>query len=370
MNKQIIIPPKRQRVQRLCLRLLLLYIGVGCLPRTASAQAEDSLRYACGVDYVTEGQFNLRNGQAAWANRLDLELGAKLWRNARADLGLMATWRQGDDVASVCQDFSNINAPGKALRLTQAGLTQTFGSAWSLFAGLGQVDRAYFDTPMASLFTGASYGCLPTLADNFHINVYPLSALGLQLSYSPVESLTLRASLWNGNAGDTPSTQFRFRPKADGIIHVGSLTWEQSARDGEPLTPLWQVGWNVGNHYRPATGGRHTQAGFWLTAEQPVCRLGRAHLHLGGTFSREFSDPEVAKTYWNLIAACHGVGTPEGTLAVVVERAFYHDAHETDVELTWSQPLTSWLTLQPAVHFLRTSGRSQTVGQIRLSCSF
>ena len=98
---------------------------------------------------MTEGQFNLRNGQAAWANRLDLELGAKLWRNARADVGLMATWRQGDDVASVCQDFSNINAPGKALRLTQAGLTQTFGSAWSLFAGLGQVDRAYFDTPMA-----------------------------------------------------------------------------------------------------------------------------------------------------------------------------------------------------------------------------
>ena len=91
MNKQKFIPPKRQRVQRLSLRLLLLYIGVGCLPQTVSAQAEDSLRYACGVDYVTEGQFNLRNGQAAWANRLDLELGAKLWRNARADLGLMAT---------------------------------------------------------------------------------------------------------------------------------------------------------------------------------------------------------------------------------------------------------------------------------------
>lgn len=370
MNKQNFLSPNRQRMQQFCLRLLLLYIGVIHQPQILAAQAVENYRPEWGVDYVTEGQFNLQNGQAAWANRLDLELGTALWRNARADLGLMATWRQGDEVAAVCQDFSNINAPSKALRLTQLGLTQAFGSKWSLFAGLGQVDRAYFDTPMASLFTGASYGCLPTLADNFHINVYPLSALGLQLNYRPLPQLTLRASLWNGNGGDSWRTQFRFRPKADGIIHVGSLTWASAESDEEPLTPLWQVGWNVGNHYRPATGGRHTQAGFWLTAEQPVCRVGKAHLHLGATYSREFRDPEVAKSYWNVIAACHGVGTRSGTLAVVVERALYHEDHETDVELSWSQPLTSWLTLQPAVHFLRTNGNNQTVGQLRLSCSF
>ena len=56
-----------------------------------------------------------------------------------------------------------------------------------------------------------------------------------------------------------------------------------------------------------------------------------------------------------------------GTLALGISRAYYTDGHETDVEATFSFPVSSWLSLQPAVHFITTDGRRSTVAMLRVS---
>lgn len=339
-------------------------------PCDTTAQGQSS--WAVGVDYVTEGQWNMTHHVGAWVNRLDAGVEGRLWKGAQAEVTGMATWTVGhapseDD--AVCQDYSNINAPTRAFRLIHAGLRQQFTSRFGIFAGLCQADEVYFVTEVASLFTGASYGCLPTMADNFEINVFPLAALGVQADCELSPRLMLRASVYNGCAAGTLREQFRFRPGADGVLHLGSLTYN-TGRGGRP-TPfpnIVQLGWNVGNH--PAEAGRkHTQFGFWLTGEQWLGALAGWQLTGAATFSFECHDSPSAKHYWNAALAVQPPRREDVRIALGLGRACYRDAHETAIELNAQWPVARWLSVQPAIHLMRTNGREQVAALLRLNCS-
>ena len=316
---------------------------------------------------ITEGQWNMTTGRGGWANRLDAGLDARLWKGAKAQAHVLATYQPTDAVADVCQDFSNINAPNRPLRLVHFGIEQSIGT-FSAYVGLRQADEDYFCTPLAGISTGASCGCAPTVNDNFHINVFPLTALGIHLAYQPISRLTVQASLYNGIAYDTFNRSFRFRPHRDGIITLGSVSYEHpSAWGDDELSATYLLGWNFGNHYRETTQRRHSQAGFWLTAEQPVCHIGRVGMAIGATFAHEFKDPEVATGYWNGTLALNHLTRIGGTFALVFNRAYYHEAHESDLEATFSLPLGKYFTLQPAIHHYSTNGTRQWLGQLRVT---
>jgi hypothetical protein len=129
------------------------------------------------------------------------------------------------------------------------------------------------------------------------------------------------------------------------------------------------VGWNFGNHYREGTQHRHSQVGFWATVEQPLAKVGRVGLAAAATVSHQFKDPEVAVGYWNGTLAANNLTRRGGTLALVLNRAYYNDAHETDTELTFAMPLGQYFTLQPAIHHYSTSGHKQWLGQLRVTVS-
>lgn len=327
---------------------------------------QSSARIIYDLTAITEGQWNLTSGRGGWANKLDAGIGVKLWTGATAEGRVLSTWQPTDAVADVCQDFSNINAPNRPLRLIHFGLQQTLGKM-SVYAGLREADEDYFCTPLAGISTGASCGCAPTVNDNFHINVFPLTSLGLHVTYQPIEPLTIQASLYNGIAYDTFHRSFRFRPHRDGVITLGSISYERPADNDEDFGATYLIGWNFGNHYRESTQRRHSQSGFWLTAEQPICHLGRVGVAVGATFAHEFKDPEVATGYWNGTLALNRLTRIGGTFALVFNRAYYHEAHESDLEATFSLPLGKYFTLQPALHHYSTNGQSQWLAQMRVT---
>lgn len=328
--------------------------------------------WSVGVDYVTEGQWNMTHHVGAWVNRLDVGVEGRLWKGAQAEVTGMATWTAGhapNEADAVCQDYSNINAPTRAFRLIHAGLRQQFTSRFSVFAGLCQADEVYFVTEVASLFTGASYGCLPTMADNFDINVFPLAALGVQADYELTPRLLLRASVYNGRASGSLCEQFRFRPSADGVLHLGSLTYTTvRGRRQTPFPNIVQLGWNVGNHPVEA-GRRHTQYGFWLTGEQWLGAPAGWQLTGAATLSYELHNAPSARHYWNAALAVQPSGQEDVRIALGVGRACYRDAHETAVELTGQWPVCQWLNVQPALHLMRTNGREQVAALLRLNVS-
>lgn len=155
-----------------------------------------------GLRAVTEGQWDMTNGRGAWASLLQGDICIRLWRKARAEAGALSTYTCGNDLGGVMQDFSNINAANRGFRLVHLGLQQELGSNVLLFAGLRQADEDYFTGELAGLFTGASYGCPPIVNDNFGINVYPTSALGLHAEWRFSEVVVLKTSLYNGLSDD------------------------------------------------------------------------------------------------------------------------------------------------------------------------
>lgn len=335
-----------------------------------TAQAENG--WSVGVDYVTEGQWNMTHHVGAWVNRLDVGVEGRLWKGAQAEVTGMATWTAGhapNEADAVCQDYSNINAPTRAFRLIHAGLRQQFASRFSVFAGLCQADEVYFVTEVASLFTGASYGCLPTMADNFDINVFPLAALGVQADCELTPRLLLRASVYNGRASGSLCEQFRFRPSADGVLHLGSLTYTTvRGRRQTPFPNIVQLGWNVGNHPVEA-GRRHTQYGFWLTGEQWLGAPAGWQLTGAATLSYELHNAPSARHYWNAALAVQPPGREDVLFALGLGRACYRDAHETAIELNGQWALCQWLSVQPALHLMRTNGREQVAALLRLNFS-
>lgn len=106
--------------------------------------------------------------------------------------------------------------------------------------------------------------------------------------------------------------------------------------------------------------------GYWITAEQPIGHLGRMGVALAATISHQFKDPETAKFYYNATLAMNNLTRRGGTLAVLVNRAYYSDAHETELEATFTHPLGKYFSLQPALHYYSTSGKKQMMGSLRV----
>lgn len=322
-----------------------------------------------GLRAVTEGQWDMTNGRGAWVSLLQGDISIKLWRKARAEASALSTYTCGNDLGGVMQDFSNINAANRGFRLVHLGLQQELGSNVLLFAGLRQADEDYFTGKLAGLFTGASYGCPPIVNDNFGINVYPTSALGLHAEWQLSEAVVLKTSLYNGLSDDHFSHQFRFRPRRDGIVNLGSVSYTAAA-DADGLPAYYNFTYNVGNHRHDHRESRHTQFGFFVTAEQPLLRMGRTRLSAMATGAMEFNDPKEAKGYWNAAVALDNVTKRGATLGLSVSRAYYVESHETDLEGTFSLPLTGFLSLQPSIHYFCSSGDRRVIGLLRLAAEF
>lgn len=330
-------------------------------------QAEDS-RVKWELCAITEGQWNMTDGKGGWANRVDANLQVGLWQGATLSTGILSTYRPTEDVTEVMQDFSNINAQNRPLRLVHFGLEQKWKN-FSAFAGLRQADEDYFCSPIAGIATGASCGCVPTVNDNFVINVFPMTAMGVHFTYTPTTAWLAQVSVYNGKAYDTLNRSFRFRPHTDGILSLGSITYTPTTADAandNAFVPTYLLGWNIGNHQRDDTETKHTQVGYWITAEQPIGHLGRMGVALAATISHQIKDPETAKFYYNATLAMNNLTRRGGTLAVLVNRAYYSNAHETELEATFTHPLGKYFSLQPALHYYSTSGKKQMMGSLRV----
>lgn len=76
-------------------KLLLLAV---LLPLLSLQAQESRLTWSAGV--VTEGQWNMSEGETGWANRINADLGVRLWKGALFDASALATYSAGTPVAN------------------------------------------------------------------------------------------------------------------------------------------------------------------------------------------------------------------------------------------------------------------------------
>ena len=336
-----------KRISSLCVALFLML----------SMQAQEA-RMSWNFGAVSEGQWNTTTGETGWANLVNVGFGVKLWRGAVFDASVLSTYSVGTPIADDFQGFSNIDAENRGLRLFHAGLSQEFfDGAFTAFIGLKAADEDYFNTELAGLFTGSSYGCMPTCTENQAIAVYPEAALAVHLEFNK-GGWTLRETLYNGAPSDRLDEQFRFRPGRDGLFNIGSVMYSL----GEDTGAFYTLGYAV------TTKQAHGQSefGLWCSVEQPVCHIGGSRLSLLAQGSKHFTGDAVCKGFWAGGFVVDDFIKDGAALGLAVNRAYYLEGNETDVELTFKCPLGYGFAVQPAVHFIRTAGVSTTVAQLRL----
>lgn len=362
---------------------------------TVAAQAQrDSIetpepRVKWHVDAISEGQWNMKSGHANWANMLSVGAELRSWRGGSIELGALATGQLKQGIVDDLQDFSNINAESRCFRLTHLGIGQKLFDKLFVYAGLREADEDYFNTDGAGIFIGSSYGCVPQAGENLALGVYPEAALGLYLEYSPNDDWTIRTTFYNGMSSDRLNRQFRFCPGSDGMINIGSVSYSPAISrflddDGETaegfIAPTYVLGYTAGWQYaEEETDGdagedvsrvRRSGGAVWASIDQPLTHVGRACLNLFATGGMRIGQIDAARGHWATALILGNVTRRGGTLAIGVSQAHYAEkVSETDIETTFEYPLLSWLSLQPALHVLRSDGQTNIAANLRLAIS-
>ena len=333
------------------LTLLLLSLTL-----TASAQLD------WGITYNTEGHYGMNRNQAAWANLLNLDLGIGLWQNGTLELSALSSYDTRQSVTDDRQVYSNIVADDRALSLFVMEIVQHWDRV-GMCVGLGHINDHFFATPHSGLFTGASHGIFPTVGDNFGLGNFPVSSLGIGIDAAINDHLHAHLHCANGAASDKIGEQFRLRPDEDGLLGIAELRWEND-KDNEHRGS-WHAGAVTSGHKGVSTG-----TSFFAYGDQPFVSWGEeghAGVLLQGSWAS--GDAISCRSYYGVGLWGDAIGRQGIYAGAIANRAVYVDGWETDIELTSIIPLTPWLQLQPAIHFIDTDDRWDTVAMLRATIS-
>lgn len=338
---------------------------VACLYGTA-VMAQVAPRVGWNVTAMTEGEWNMTNGNTAWVNYLEVGVDVGLWKGAAFEGMAIATWQAGGAIDDDNLGLSNIYADeNRPLRLMQASLRQRFGKRFFVSVGLRNVDVDYFTTPATGLFTGAADADYPILSLNYPLATFPSAAIGIHVEYFPIDRLTLKASVYNGVASDDFGRQFRFCPSGDGIFSMGSVSYEVPSKGEQDAD--YTVGYVYGKTPSEDGSVHERKAGFWALMEQPLLMAGKSQLVLLGQGAAMTRRHVPCNGYWGGGLVMNRIARNDMTAGVVFNRLLFAGGDETDIECTLHCHLTSWLSVQPALHLIHHNKHNFVAGLLRVS---
>ena len=317
---------------------------------------------------MTEGDWNMTDGQTAWVNYLEAGVNVGLWKGAQLEAAAIATYAAGGTVEGSQLGVSNIYADAnKPFRLIQASVGQRIADKAYCAAGLRNIDVDYFTSHSTAFFTGPANANFPIISNNYPAATFPMSALGVHVELYPLKGITLKASVYNGVAYETLDRQFRFVPSSDGVFSIGSVSYDREAGGEHPAH--YTLGYVCG---KVPDGGETLvrKTGFWGLVEQPFLQWSDTQWCLllqGAAMSRHTSGTHG---YWGAGITVDGISRRKMTAGIAFNRMHDHaEGNELDIELTWAVPLTERFSLQPALHFMRSGHRETVVGLLRASLS-
>ena len=290
-----------------------------------------------------------RLGLAGWSAH------AQIFRTDGASLSR----RLGD-----IQTADNIEAE-PVMRLFEAWVQKSFGSGdrtLALRAGLLDFNADFDSTTTASLFINSSHGIGADVARSGRggPSIFPVSALGGRLAWSPSKALSFRLAVFDGVPGDPDHTR-RFATiklrRADGALIAGQFDWH--------LTDKARVEVGAWRYTVPlvdaAMEGRQFDQGGFASIEGPLpgikglsgwWRIGVAEGHV-----------QPVKRYIGAGAVLEGpfAARPHDRFGLAVARATLGDTaldpatayqSETTIEATYQLKVSDTIAVQPDVQYI------------------
>lgn len=262
------------------------------------------------------------------------------------------------------QTVSNIEALGTD-RLMAAWIERELGETASLRLGLQDLNADFDSIGPAGLFIDSSHGIGPDISKTGSNgpSIFPVSALGAQVTWSPAQPVTLRAAAFDGVPGD-PNHPKAFAAvklsRRDGALLIGQADWA-FAKDAQASIGAWTYTASFDRIDRPGLR-QHGWAGAYAFVQGPLPGLadGSGWVRVG------VSDSDVATVarYLGLGVVRRGPirGRPNDQVGFAVAHAALSapmrrrdglPRAETTFELTYSAQVTDVFAIQPDVQYVR-----------------
>ncbi|WP_243455824.1 carbohydrate porin [Sphingosinicella sp. BN140058] len=294
------------------------------------------------------------------------------WRGARAKIHFLSVHGEvPNDLAGTMQGVDNIEVENNRSKLYQAWIEQSFaGERAALLIGMVDLNSEFYQNDAAGLLIAPAFGIGSELAATGPNgpSIFPSTALAARLRITDGKGAYANVALFNAKAGvlgDDGGVDFKMRDGALAIAEAGI------AGNGKLAAGYWRYTKHQGDirsvDADGAAEGRITQ-GAYLLAETPSLGGGADGRDIRGFARIGLSDGDTTpyRGGWQAGLLVENAGGTGSQLSLGVNQArlsskFRRNAAETGqplgrtetgVELTYSQPITPFLSVQPDVQYI------------------
>lgn len=324
-------------------------MALAAIAVSAQEKTTGESRFDFSLRYDGELQCNFKDG-SNFLNLLRLNGSYAFSDNIKLCISTLSIAKSNDYIMDDLQVFSNLEAEdGIPLTFAVAGIEAslpTSSGEHTAFFGIRNTGEDYFASDVTSFFVNSSCGIFPVISANFPIATYPFGAMCLHYSYGS-EHWGAKATIYNGEGRYKLTGReniFRINPKNDGIFCMAQGEYKSK-----------------GSSYFLGGSLYKSSPTLWSYCEQQLCK--QHNLKAIASFGHSFDEETLCRNFIG-IGATMCIGN--------IETGFFSDYadmgehHEYATELSVKVPLTSHLSVQPALHYINGTTATGFIGLIRL----
>lgn len=332
------------------------------------------------VSYISDIMGNVSGGRKRGARYLDnLDIVAEIdledivgWRGAEAHV--YGLYNNGKSISSLVGDVqmvSSIESNARAFKLYEAWIDQMLAPNLSVRAGLYDLNAEFDVLEAGSFFVGGAHGMGSDIGMSGRNgpSIFPATGLAARVLYRPAEGWAVRAAVLDGVPGnpDHPSRTSIRLGKGEGALLIGEV--EAPVAGGRLLIGHWRYTSSFERFDGVTADGND---GFYLRGEKTLAEDGDRKVD--GFFRLGIADKKF--NMFDRFASA-GIklggwvgGRPDDEIGFAVIGAFtspeYRRANDSEraemvAEATYRAPLTSWLTVQPNLQYVRNPSADPTI---------
>jgi porin len=379
----------------------LLALVMGCTwPSYVYSQSAVDIHLVETIDIVSVVRGGDRDRTYA-LDDMDLTADADLtkligWHGATGHVHVMNTMGgQPNDAAATLQGVDNIEVASHHVRLFEAWVEQRLGRHTTVRTGVYDLNSEFYVNGSAGLLISPAFGVGSELAATGPNgpSIFPATALAVRVEHRMGQGAYVRAALLNGSAGclgDPNGVDFSFR---SGVLAIGEVGLERSGL--KLAAGYWRYSKRHDDYTAVDGDGvaaqRRDHGGYLLAEMQLLGGEGRRALTAFGRAGMSGGSTTPFQGGWQAgilverlvagrpdSAASFGVSrgvTTRGYRAMLVDQGQPAARGETSFELTYSDRVSKWLTVQPDLQLVADRGgvnkaRAVLVGMLRLTIDF
>lgn len=278
-----------------------------------------------------------------------------------------------EDLVGSAQGVNNIEVPKATGKLYEAWIQQNaFNDKLSILGGLYAVDGEFQITDSSGLFLHSTYGASTDFSQSGRNGppIFPFSALGVRTKIQPTENSYFQVAVMDGVPGDANNpegTQIELS-EDEGALIVAEAGYTGNGK-------IMLGGWyyteeqddirNVDNDGNPL---QERSQGIYIMGERPLTEklTGFARLGFADRDTNQFDYAwSAGLVYTGLIPtredgqlgfAVAGAHNSSKFKQLAADEGVSVNTAETAFELTYSDNVTPWMTLQPNIQYIVNPG--------------